>query len=144
MLRLVKVLFAVVRGVAALALAFALCGCSDSDTSSSWFSKPLKLFGINLGYTYSQLGDARQDRPITANDLVDPNGACPRYVAPSPQSRLEQGLTPAVRPRRTAAASLLGAGVAIGMSECDVVARLGQPTAVNVGRNPNGDRGARS
>ena len=28
------------------------------------------------------------------------------------------------------------------MSECDVVARLGQPTAVNLGRNANGLRSA--
>ena len=28
------------------------------------------------------------------------------------------------------------------MSECDVVARVGQPTAVDLGRNPNGDRTA--
>ena len=28
------------------------------------------------------------------------------------------------------------------MSECDVVARLGQPTAVNLGSNPNGTRSA--
>jgi hypothetical protein len=28
------------------------------------------------------------------------------------------------------------------MSECDVVARLGQPTAVNIGRSPGGDRSA--
>ena len=26
------------------------------------------------------------------------------------------------------------------MSECDVVARLGQPTAVNIGKNPGGER----
>ncbi len=26
------------------------------------------------------------------------------------------------------------------MSECDIVARLGQPTAVNVGKGPGGDR----
>jgi hypothetical protein len=36
--------------------------------------------------------------------------------------------------------SLLGAGIAIGMSECDIVARIGQPTAVNLGRGPGGDR----
>ena len=28
------------------------------------------------------------------------------------------------------------------MSECDVVYRAGQPTAVQVGKNPNGDRAA--
>ena len=35
-------------------------------------------------------------------------------------------------------AGLLGGGVAIGMSECEVVQRLGQPNNVNLGQNPNG------
>jgi hypothetical protein len=121
-----------------LALAIALCGCSDFDASGSWFAKPLRLYGSNLGYTYTQFDDAKTDHPITANDLVDANGACPRYVVPSPPPAAGAG--PGAGP--TDAASLLGAGVAIGMSECDIVARLGQPTAVNVGRGPGGDRAA--
>jgi len=111
-----------------LAMAAALAGCAgtDFDTTGSWFAKPLDVFGRNAGYTYSQLDRSKQERPITANDLVDANGACP---------------TPAV-PAAAAPDSLLGGGIAIGMSECDVVARVGQPSAVNLGRNPNGDRSA--
>jgi hypothetical protein len=37
---------------------------------------------------------------------------------------------------------LLGGGVALGMSECDVVFRAGQPNAVQIGSLPNGDRTA--
>ncbi len=37
---------------------------------------------------------------------------------------------------------LLGGGVALGMSECDVVSRAGAPTAVQLGNKPNGDRTA--
>ena len=55
-----------------------------STTSGAWFAKPLKLYGSNLGYTYTQFDEAKRDRPITANDLVEANGACPRYVAPAP------------------------------------------------------------
>ena len=126
--------------LAALAMAVALCGCGsfDFDSTSSWFSKPLDVFGSRGGYTYANLGDARQERPITANDLVDANGACPMMAAPAPalqQPAADNAASPDM-------ASLLGGGVAIGMSECDVVARLGQPTAVNLGRNPNGDRSA--
>ena len=36
----------------------------------------------------------------------------------------------------------MGGGIALGMSECDVVFRAGQPTAVQIGKNPNGDRTA--
>jgi hypothetical protein len=38
--------------------------------------------------------------------------------------------------------SLLGGGIALGMSECDVVYRAGQPNGIQLGRNPNGDRTA--
>lgn len=102
-----------------LAMAVTLAGCANFDTGGSWFSKPLDVFGRNAGYTYSQLDESKQERPVTANDLVDANGACP---AAAPDS--------------------LGGGIAIGMSECDVVARVGPPSAVNLGRNPNGDRTA--
>ncbi len=105
-----------------LAVAGVLAGCGgmNFDTSGSWFSKPLDVFGRKAGYTYSQLDESKQERPITANDLVDANGACPTAAAPDS----------------------LGGGIAIGMSECDVVARVGPPGAVDLGRNPNGDRAA--
>jgi hypothetical protein len=119
---------------AALGTLVALCGCSSFD-SSSWFPKPLDLFGTKMSYTYSDLGDARLKAPITANDLVDNNGSCPRAVAaasPGPDNPAAAGNDSA----------LIGGGVAIGMSECDVVQRLGQPNSVNLGTNPNGLRSA--
>jgi hypothetical protein len=126
----------------ALAMTVTLCGCGNPnfDTTGSWFSKPIDLFGSRGGYTYSNLGEARQDRPVTANDLVDGNGGCPAQAAPT---------APAPPPATNAAgnavpsgdlASMLGGGVAIGMSECEVVARLGQANAVNLGKSPNGER----
>jgi hypothetical protein len=129
--------------LAVLVMAVALSGCAnnDYDTSGSWFSKPIDPFGSRSGYTYSQLGDSRKDRPITANDLVDANGACPPPAPPAQTSSApgSAGGDPAVA---TDPNSLLGGGVGIGMSECDVVFRLGQPTAVDLSRNPNGDRTA--
>jgi len=38
--------------------------------------------------------------------------------------------------------TLLGGGIALGMSECDVVFRAGQPSSVQIGGLPNGDRTA--
>jgi hypothetical protein len=122
---------------AALTIALSVCGCAD-DTQK-WFAKPLNVFGNNLGYSYSSLGEARQDRPISANDLVDANGACPNYAAPQPGAPVNPSEGPPTSPDT---ASLLGGGIALGMSECDVVSRLGQPTAVNLGKNPNGLRNA--
>jgi hypothetical protein len=111
----------------------ALCGCSSIETSGTWFSRPADFFGSKGGYTYSDLSDTRRDRPITANDLIDASGSCPTPVAAA-----------SAQPGAAAddAATLLGQGVAIGMSECEVVQRLGQPNNVNLGQNPNGLRGA--
>jgi len=126
--------------LAMLSMAVALSGCGglDFDATSSWFRKPIDVFGGRGGYTYANLGDARQERPITANDLVDANGACPGGAAPPAPPASDNAATGGAA--SSDMASLLGGGVAIGMSECDVVARLGQAAAVNLGRNPNGER----
>jgi hypothetical protein len=123
--------------LAALTIALSIGGCAD-DTAK-WFAKPLNPFGNNVGYSYSSLGETRQDRSTTANDLVDANGACPNYVARAPSASANPGEGPAATPDTS---SLLGGGIALGMGECDVVTRLGQPTAVNLGRNVNGLRSA--
>ena len=123
-------------------MATALSGCSKAGSDSAgWFSQPADLFGRNAGYTFSDLQEARQDRPITANDLVNASGACPPPPVPpqSPAASNSPDAAPAVAPDPS---SLLGGGVALGMSECDVVYRAGQPSAVQLGKNPNGDRTA--
>ncbi len=131
--------------VAALAVTLALAGCADVDWSSpqAWFAKPLNVAGRNKGgYTFSELQEAKQrQRPITANDLVNSNGSCPPpAVAPAPPPVPGQAVAPAAPAADTAA--LLGGGVALGMSECDVVFRAGQPSSVQIGSLPNGDRTA--
>ncbi len=129
--------------LAALATAVALCGCADVDFDSqqAWFAKPLDLFGRSSGYTFSELQETKaRQRPITANDLINSNGACPPPATPptAPPAPGGQAATP-VAPET---ASVLGGGVALGMSECDVVFRAGQPNSVQIGKNPNGDRTA--
>jgi hypothetical protein len=125
---------------AALALAGALCGCSGSDfESSAWFKKPINPFGKNLGYSYSQLDEAKKQRRITANDYVDANGACPAPDAP-PQAPPAPGAADAPGAAASSAPSQLGERVGVGMSECEVVARVGAPTSVNIGKTPRGER----
>ncbi len=114
-------------------MAVSLFGCDDT---AKWFAKPLNPLNNNPGYNYSSLGDARVDRAITANDLVDAGGACPNYAAPAPSA--SPGAGEGASPQDSAA--LFGGGVALGMSECDIVARLGQATAVNFGTGAYGSR----
>jgi hypothetical protein len=122
--------------VGGLAIALSLCGCAD-DTAG-WFSKPLNVYNNNRGYSYSSLGESKQDRSIAANDLVDANGACPGYVAPASPPPVAGGPDAGAAPPDQGSA--LGGGIALGMSECEVVSRLGRATAVDVGQNPNGLR----
>jgi hypothetical protein len=141
---------------AALTLAAALCGCAPSvlDNNQHWFSRPFDIAGRNSGYTFSELQESRdKSRPVTANDLVSGNGACP----PPPEAAAgapvnAPGAGPGSAPvaqvpgagDSTAApgAPALGTGIALGMTECEAVWHLGAPSSVQIGRNPNGDRTA--
>jgi hypothetical protein len=140
--------------LATLAIAAALGGCANVELGESggWFQKPLDLFGKNGGYSYSELGEAkRQQRTITANDLVGANGSCPAPPVPSvpaaPAAAPAAGATadapPGPAPTAPAVSeTLLGTGIALGMSECDIVYRAGPPSSVQIGANPAGDRTA--
>jgi hypothetical protein len=130
--------------IGALAIAVALGGCAnvDYENKDAWFSKPFEFVSRKGGYAYSDLQASKdRSRPITANDLVAANGSCPPPAvpqAPAAATANQAGGAPAP----TDADALLGAGVALGMSECDVVFRAGAPSAVQIGKNPNGDRTA--
>ncbi|HTZ02150.1 MAG TPA: hypothetical protein VMC05_07430 [Xanthobacteraceae bacterium] len=131
------------RVLAALLTALSLAGCADVDfdTQQAWFRKKLDLSGRQGGYTFSELQESRlQQRPITANDLVNANGSCPPPAA-APALPPAPGQA-AVPPTPVDTAALLGGGIALGMSECDVVFRAGAPSSVQIGRLPNGDRSA--
>jgi len=129
----------------ALGMAVALSGCAnvDFDSEQAWFSKPLDLFGRSKGgYTFSELQETKQrQRPITATDFVNANGTCPPRPAPqvAPPAAAGQAGAPAASGDTD---RLLGGGIALGMSECDVVYRAGPPSSVQIGKNANGDRSA--
>jgi hypothetical protein len=126
---------------AALAIAGALCGCANVDfETQNWFSKPLDVLGQKGGFTYSELQETSQQRVITASDLVDASGACPAPPVAAPAGG--PNFPAQTSPPTSATSSLLGGGIALGMSECDVVHRAGQPGSVQLGNAPNGDRTA--
>jgi hypothetical protein len=136
--------------VVAFTTALALCGCAnvEYENKDAWFAKPFEIVSRKGGYTFSELQETKERaRPITANDLVDGNGSCPApqvsQQAPqqAPAAAAAANQAPGVPPAADTN-SLLGGGVALGMSECDVVFRAGSPSAVQVGKGPNGDRTA--
>ncbi len=143
------------------ALAIALGGCANVDENKdAWFSKPFQFVSRNGGYTFSELQESKnRSRPITANDLVAANGSCPAPQVQQPAMQQAAGppvATPASAAPAAAAtaanqpggapaasgADPLGGGIALGMTECDIVFRAGAPNAVQIGKNPNGDRTA--
>jgi hypothetical protein len=132
-------------GVAgALAFAVALAGCAnvDYENKDAWFAKPFEVVSRKGGYTFSELQESKdRTRPISANDLVAANGSCPppaAQQAPATAAANQPGNAQAA----TDTSTLLGGGIALGMSECDVVFRAGAPSTVQIGNAPNGDRTA--
>jgi len=128
-------------------LAAMLAGCANADVFDSnerWFSKPFDWTGRNGGYTFSELQESSAKRgPVTANDLVSPNGACPpppMQAAPAPPPPNPGAAPGAADVMPAGPPTLLGEGIALGMTECDVVDRAGTPASVQIGSNPNGDR----
>jgi hypothetical protein len=135
--------------VGALAGALALGGCAnvDYENKDAWFSKPFQFVSRNGGYSFSELQESKaRAHPITANDLVAANGSCPPPAAvqqaPAAPAAGAAANQAGSAPAATDTNGLLGGGIALGMSECDVVFRAGAPNNVQIGKNPNGDRTA--
>jgi hypothetical protein len=135
--------------VGALAGALALGGCAnvDYENKDAWFSKPFQFVSRSGGYTFSELQESKaRAHPITANDLVAANGSCPPPAAvqqaPAAPAAGAAANQAGSAPAATDTNGLLGGGIALGMSECDVVFRAGAPNNVQIGKNPNGDRTA--
>jgi hypothetical protein len=132
--------------LAAVAAPVALAGCG-SDVSQPWFVKPFDVSGRGAGYSFSELSETKkQQRAITPSDLVDANGSCPaRAVAAAPTPAVGAAAgppPPAAAPGGDASSLVEDGGIGLGMSECDVVSRAGQPASVQIGSTPAGDRTA--
>jgi hypothetical protein len=130
----------------AMAAAIAVGGCADVEVGpgAGWFSKPVDFFGKNGGFSVEQNNGTFKQRPITANDLVDASGACPAAATPAPPPAPQPSPdgaagAPPVAPEQSL---LLGGGIGLGMSECDVVERAGAPNSVNLGSTPARERTA--
>jgi hypothetical protein len=125
-----------------LVLAPAIAGCSgasdmfQSDLLSKdaeWFKRPGRLFIQNVSIDAPPL---TPDKPVTAEDLVSAEGACP-------------GMPPSASPADANASTNAPGGapptattgtVALGHTECDVVRGIGAPDNVNISAGPRGDR----
>ena len=91
-------------------------------------------------------------RPAAPEDMVDAAGLCVAGMQSAPDSAPPPTVagSPAINPNDIPlgggagglAPGVTGGGVALGMSECDVVRRAGQPGGVNISANEAGERTA--
>ena len=114
------------------------CGATTSDIFSSdllskdaeWFSRSGKLFIKNVSIETPPL---TPDKPVTAEDLVSAEGACPGMSSAGVVSNANASDGAAAAPAATAA-------VALGHTECDVVRGIGAPDNVSISNNARGER----
>ncbi len=100
---------------------------------AEWFKRPGRLFIQNVSIDAPPL---TPDKPVTAEDLVSAEGACPGMPPPaSPADANASTNAPGGAPPT----GTIGT-VALGHTECDVVRGIGAPDNVNISSNPRGDR----
>jgi hypothetical protein len=121
------------RLVAVAVLLPAIGACSANiSLDNVTFVKPENILRKPDWTTYSGNKDEFGLRPITAEDLVGADGLCaqPAAVATAGEPVLPPG-TPTVQ-----------GGIALQMTECDVVRRAGLAEKVDLGTGENGERSA--
>jgi hypothetical protein len=82
--------------------------------------------------TYSGSKDEFTLRPVTANDLVTAEGQCAMTTAEGAADPSPDGAT--------AQPALVAGGIALQMTECDVVRRAGAPEQLQIGTDERGER----
>jgi hypothetical protein len=114
------------------------CSMPDMDSfkapDSSTFFRPLSVTGMK----------EKQLPPVTPEQMVDAGGRCAGGAMaadsqPNVQASAEQpgGLTP-----QDDTSMLLPGGIALGMTECDVVRHAGNPEQVEIGAGERNERTA--
>lgn len=79
--------------------------------------------------------------PVAPADFVDGNGYCADMGAPSaPPPAAENAAAPATAAEPLPAVMPSGRGVALQMSECEVVRAAGHPASAQISANERGDR----
>ena len=97
---------------------------------AEWFSRSGRLFIKNVSIETPPL---TPNKPVTAEDLVSADGACPGMNPPGGPADANALTNGAPAPSTTGT-------VALGHTECDVVRGIGAPDNVNFSSNGRGDR----
>jgi hypothetical protein len=145
------------------ALALALAGCSGNmfdKNEGGFFSKPMDLFNKPDWSKPAIIKDAMNfGGPVGPDELVGADGRCATPVAqapqpaapaqpaaatpadePAPAAPAATPATPASTPAADAGAAPVLGGIALGMTECQTVARAGVAGGVNISAGAKGER----
>jgi hypothetical protein len=139
------------RPAALVAVGLALTACSSETGLSSFFSgsepgTPKRDWGLSRDW-HSFAKDDAGPHPIGPEDLVGADGRCAGPVASTPVLNFQAGPeaaragSPAVAPAQPPSAPA-ARGVALGMTECEVVGTIGPTDRVEISTNERGGRGA--
>ncbi|MBV8577254.1 MAG: hypothetical protein JOZ58_19710 [Acetobacteraceae bacterium] len=101
---------------------------------AEWFSRAGRLSISNVTIAAPPL---TPNRPLTPDDYVSAEGACPGMAPGGPTDANAMTEGPAGSPP---AAAPQGGIVALGHTECDVVRGIGAPDSVNISAGPGGGR----
>jgi hypothetical protein len=129
-----------------LMMAVGLSACSSSDL----FSKDnqfqsFKFFSKQDWSTVQATGDLDTPKQVAPEEMVDASGHCGPEVAAEPAQAQTQPQASAPAPAGSPPAPASGGGqilggVALGMTECQVARRAGEPSNVQFGNEAGADR----
>ena len=131
-------------GFALLGPSLALAGCSgDSFSEAKLFPTTPRFFTSTLSTSnVKATGDLNLSGPVAPEEYVDAAGRCaagPETTAAAPAAPAP-GAQPSAAPQPEGSEGLLPGGVALGMTECQVVRHAGQASQVNIGAGEGGGR----
>jgi hypothetical protein len=118
--------------IAGLVPALGGCGGGLSDISTTNLLPRVDSFARPDWLSYSGGKEDFSLRPVSANDLITAQGQCANPAAAPPSgddpAGAQQGMP------------LVAGGIALQMTECDVVLRIGHPEQLEFGTNERGER----
>lgn len=122
----------------AFALVSVIGGCSNAPdllSKEGWFPKPLEL-GSGVNWNSTARHQISRSGPVPPEDFVDAQGNCApgasdAAATPAAGAPAQAGAVPAALP---------AGGVALEMTECEVVRRTGAPDRVEIGTTESSER----
>jgi hypothetical protein len=125
------------RAASPALLALAVAACQIPDFNQMYTPK-LDLSTLAPADPTQFARKERSITPVGANDLVDAAGSCPGAAPASPPPEQTSETAAPVAP--TVTAPVAPRGVALQMTECEVVQSVGRPAEVQIGADQHGER----